>query len=319
MSTVLAMILNFPLQHLLVSQLDIGLNADGHMSCRFKPNPHDRTDFLAHEGLILNLESLQTGEGHMISFSASPDESYLLSTPGDSSPALDDLWSTTSGTSLQVQETAPQHYSSAYSEAVSSFLLQDGDLDFDPASEVNARHFSELMQTVPVAYADYQLDRNEVALLSPLPIDSDMCSPSNSHSDPASPSNLTFIATNWSSPEKRFLEQTPSKSKRSAQYPCLHPRCERVLTSPYTRQVHMRTHRVKPTFLCTMGCGEDFTRQHDRERHEVALHGKKCKHTCKRCKRFFSSDKMLLRHVCRGNKQGAIRWPLDDDCKPDVE
>ncbi|KAJ6491506.1 hypothetical protein DFH09DRAFT_1291064 [Mycena vulgaris] len=114
-------------------------------------------------------------------------------------------------------------------------------------------------------------------------------------------------------------ENRSGKTGRRAQYPCLHPTCERVLTSPYTRQVHMGTHRtkVRKAFPCTLGCGEAFTRQHDRQRHEVALHGKKCKHVCARCRRFFSSAKMLDRHVCRGHRQGAIQWPLGDEEVPD--
>ncbi|KAJ7614994.1 hypothetical protein FB45DRAFT_842207 [Roridomyces roridus] len=112
-----------------------------------------------------------------------------------------------------------------------------------------------------------------------------------------------------------------SKTRRAAQYPCLSPGCDRVLTSLYTRQVHMGTHRpkVRKTFLCTFGCGEAFTRQHDRQRHEVALHEKQCQHVCARCRRFFSSEKMLERHVCRrlrhptGTEDGAIQWaPIAD-------
>jgi hypothetical protein len=76
--------------------------------------------------------------------------------------------------------------------------------------------------------------------------------------------------------------------------------------------VHMGTHTAKPrkAFTCTLGCGEVFTRQHDRHRHEVALHGKQCAHVCARCKRFFTTEKMLGRHVCRGYRQSGIQWPL---------
>ncbi|KAJ7628865.1 hypothetical protein FB45DRAFT_919398 [Roridomyces roridus] len=87
-----------------------------------------------------------------------------------------------------------------------------------------------------------------------------------------------------------------------SQYPCPHPSCDRILSSAHTRRVHMRTHRVKVprSFICTMGCGQAFTRQHDRARHEVATHGRECPFVCGGCKRFFSGAKTLGRHVCRG-------------------
>ncbi|KAJ7626862.1 hypothetical protein FB45DRAFT_699385, partial [Roridomyces roridus] len=80
---------------------------------------------------------------------------------------------------------------------------------------------------------------------------------------------------------------------------CTYPSCKRVLTNPYTHQIHMRTHIRVPspkTFTCTLGCGESFTRRHDRQRHEVALHGKKCKDVCAKCERSFASRQTLDRH-----------------------
>jgi hypothetical protein len=107
-------------------------------------------------------------------------------------------------------------------------------------------------------------------------------------------------------------DQTNSEKDGRAQYPCLHKGCDRVLTSMYTRKVHMSTHKPKPrkSFKCTMGCDVYFTRQHDRNRHEVMLHGKKCKHVCPRCSRFFSGQKKLDNHTCHGRREGSFRWPL---------
>lgn len=115
--------------------------------------------------------------------------------------------------------------------------------------------------------------------------------------------------------DSKASQDLPPNLPRRAQYACLHPGCERVLMSMYTRQVHMTTHRPKTrkVFTCSLGCAESFTRQHDRQRHEVLLHGKKCEHICSRCERFFSSQKMLERHTCRGRRHGSIRWPLADD------
>ncbi|KAI5889568.1 uncharacterized protein SCHCODRAFT_02703923 [Schizophyllum commune H4-8] len=52
------------------------------------------------------------------------------------------------------------------------------------------------------------------------------------------------------------------------------------------------------SFPCTMGCGEEFSRQHDRFRHEVLKHERSCRWVCDTCHRFFGSQKNLERHVC---------------------
>ncbi|KAJ7605767.1 hypothetical protein FB45DRAFT_848497 [Roridomyces roridus] len=108
------------------------------------------------------------------------------------------------------------------------------------------------------------------------------------------------------SPSPIEVNPAPKRPGRG-HFPCLHPTCPRILTSPYTRSVHMSTHllpRVRKEFICTFdGCAEAFTRRHDRARHEVALHGKECAHTCERCRRFFSSERMLERHACRGRRR----------------
>ncbi|KAI4526455.1 hypothetical protein K525DRAFT_189083 [Schizophyllum commune Loenen D] len=51
-------------------------------------------------------------------------------------------------------------------------------------------------------------------------------------------------------------------------------------------------------FPCTMGCGEEFSRQHDRFRHEVLKHERSCRWVCDTCHKFFGSQKNLDRHVC---------------------
>lgn len=104
----------------------------------------------------------------------------------------------------------------------------------------------------------------------------------------------------------------PAREGKRELYPCPFPSCHRVLKSPYTQQIHLKAHEVKPQkhFPCTMGCSESFTRHHDRLRHEVAQHGKQCEFSCKRCERFFSSQRMLDRHTCWGWRDGSLRWQL---------
>ena len=56
--------------------------------------------------------------------------------------------------------------------------------------------------------------------------------------------------------------------------------------------------RPKKRYSCTMGCSQAFSRQHDRLRHEVLKHDKRCKWSCQTCGRFFSSESRLHSHIC---------------------
>ncbi|KAH7876752.1 uncharacterized protein C8R40DRAFT_1098552 [Lentinula edodes] len=100
-----------------------------------------------------------------------------------------------------------------------------------------------------------------------------------------------------------------SHSDHRRRFPCLLAGCSRRFTSQYTLKVHMEAHKPKPkvSFLCTLGCSERFSRQHDRLRHEVAKHGKICEFSCDDCGRFFSTSKTLGNHRCPV-AQGSTRW-----------
>ncbi|KIK56497.1 hypothetical protein GYMLUDRAFT_61944 [Collybiopsis luxurians FD-317 M1] len=73
------------------------------------------------------------------------------------------------------------------------------------------------------------------------------------------------------------------------------------------------SHRSKPSpYPCTFdGCLEVFSRKHDRMRHEVAQHGLQCKWVCKKCSRFFGSQKTLAKHICRDSNDR--RWTAFSD------
>ncbi|KAL1748746.1 hypothetical protein HDZ31DRAFT_59923 [Schizophyllum fasciatum] len=60
-------------------------------------------------------------------------------------------------------------------------------------------------------------------------------------------------------------------------------------------------------FTCTMGCNEDFSRQHDRFRHEVLKHERSCKWVCDTCHKFFASEKNLQRHACNTRSRWTAR------------
>ncbi|PBK71543.1 uncharacterized protein ARMOST_11965 [Armillaria ostoyae] len=113
-------------------------------------------------------------------------------------------------------------------------------------------------------------------------------------------------------PTTTAKKSAPSQDDQSSprrRHPCLIPGCLRRFTSQYTLKVHMQAHKPKPrvSFLCTLGCGERFSRQHDRLRHEVAKHNKVCEFSCEACGRFFSMAKTLGNHKCP-LAQGGTRW-----------
>ncbi|TRM57251.1 hypothetical protein BD626DRAFT_635002 [Schizophyllum amplum] len=70
------------------------------------------------------------------------------------------------------------------------------------------------------------------------------------------------------------------------------------------KRKHTGTSSRPRIFECQMGCDEDFSRQHDRFRHEVSKHGRSCEWVCDTCHKFFSSRKNLQKHLC--NKKS--RW-----------
>lgn len=116
----------------------------------------------------------------------------------------------------------------------------------------------------------------------------------------------------------------PRRKKRLL--PCLESSCNRKFTSEHTRKVrlyifvpvyplswltaltvrliqkHMVAHSAKPKekFLCRSGCSAQFSRHHDRLRHEVAQHNSSCPWTCVHCSHPFSSQRSLDSHVCSG-------------------
>jgi hypothetical protein len=92
---------------------------------------------------------------------------------------------------------------------------------------------------------------------------------------------------------------TPSSSKR--RFACDVQGCDRLFTSQYTLKVHTAAHRPKAsvTWPCTYGCDQDFSRKHDRLRHEVAKHGRVCEYSCEDCGRFFTTTRTYQNHKCR--------------------
>ncbi|KAJ7640501.1 hypothetical protein DFH06DRAFT_1137943 [Mycena polygramma] len=106
--------------------------------------------------------------------------------------------------------------------------------------------------------------------------------------------------SNWSSRRGSLAQRSSSPGTRAG-LPCLDPRCDRYLATKYLLAQHMKTHKPRSdkSFRCTMGCALEFSRKHDRLRHEVAQHKKVCEWECKACFRCFSSRTTLQKHKCR--------------------
>lgn len=77
--------------------------------------------------------------------------------------------------------------------------------------------------------------------------------------------------------------------------------CGRSFKRAYTLKVHMNCHttegKIRKSFACSVdGCGERFTRKHDRLRHEISQHSKTTRFSCQHCRRSFSTDHTLQKH-----------------------
>lgn len=81
---------------------------------------------------------------------------------------------------------------------------------------------------------------------------------------------------------------------------CTFAGCNGRFTSNYTLKLHADAHMPKRRlwFPCTAGCSNQFSRQHDRLRHEVAKHSKVSEWICGDCDRFFSTNRTLISHKC---------------------
>ncbi|TFK96387.1 hypothetical protein BDV98DRAFT_309980 [Pterulicium gracile] len=169
-------------------------------------------------------------------------------------------------------------------------------------------------QQTPQTELPESLFSEEWMLTPPTSVASLSSSASTSSSRYSSPASdiVELPASGAASPDGK----PASPSKRHDRYdrrrfPCPIPDCNRRFTSQYTLKVHVKAHRPKPRpcFPCTLGCNEQFSRQHDRLRHEVAKHRKVCEWSCAECGRFFSSSKTLGNHKCKvATGKSSMRW-----------
>ncbi|KAJ7757406.1 hypothetical protein DFH07DRAFT_919669 [Mycena maculata] len=149
---------------------------------------------------------------------------------------------------------------------------------------------------------------------------------SDSHSPPSYNIDLArdFAFSADSAGTDSPLSETPSTSDSSL---CNSPRprsgCSKLRRSsptcpPYfaAKSTASKPLKARSTqvFPCTMGCPLDFSRKHDRMRHEVSQHGRVCEWGCDTCLGFFSSEATLKKHKCKisagtrriGDKRGQV-------------
>lgn len=131
-----AMLLNIPVEDLLVSQLDIKLDhADGRLSCKLRPNSHNGSAPKSWAGITLNLESVYGDNGYILNLYASLDERALPVTPSDSptaSTSPNDCLSFNSHNDTGLLSTAIE-----VDDGYMAFLLSDTSLSSDYMSSSN--------------------------------------------------------------------------------------------------------------------------------------------------------------------------------------
>ncbi|EJU01218.1 hypothetical protein DACRYDRAFT_22956 [Dacryopinax primogenitus] len=108
-----------------------------------------------------------------------------------------------------------------------------------------------------------------------------------------------------SASSSRHGSPTSDPNQPIKRLPCLHPGCDRTFKREYTRAVHMTTHqpREKQRFKCQIApCQEEFSRRHDRFRHEVHIHGVESEWKCHSCGKFFAKEITLVKHACAAKR-----------------
>lgn len=113
---------------------------------------------------------------------------------------------------------------------------------------------------------------------------------------PGTPSSAASDTPPAPSPASALPPPDPSRP-----FKCLHAACPLWFKRLYTRRVHMATHLPGAgrdrRFACSApACGMQFSRKHDKLRHEVGNHGMGTQWACAPCNKFFSTQSTLERH-----------------------
>ncbi|KAL1748364.1 hypothetical protein HDZ31DRAFT_60348 [Schizophyllum fasciatum] len=118
-----------------------------------------------------------------------------------------------------------------------------------------------------------------------------------------SPPSSASSCTQLSDTENTFA-YSPEDRMTPGAHSSIHPpklQRSRSATSYPTSKILPVTRPKRTALKCEYpDCDAHFSRQHDRLRHEVNKHGRKCEWTCDVCRRFFSNASTLERHRCTG-------------------
>ncbi|KAJ7503699.1 hypothetical protein B0H11DRAFT_1983914 [Mycena galericulata] len=175
-------------------------------------------------------------------------------------------------------------------------LLESFNRANDPT--VNSAHIkhAEGQESQPVLFSNFDFTPfSEIDF----PLAHEFTSSSDSDSPEYSPIATSSASSSFasspspresSSPRARLRRPEPFVRESSAKS-----------TTPSRNKVYRRK------FPCTMGCEMDFSRKHDRMRHEVAQHGRVCDWECSTCLGFFSSEETMRKHRCKAVGGGARR------------
>ncbi|KAJ7119986.1 hypothetical protein C8R43DRAFT_1152253 [Mycena crocata] len=137
-----------------------------------------------------------------------------------------------------------------------------------------------------------------------LPPPYDNLSPLAEPPPPTSPASPLASTPNSNNEQAEIVPEDnlkPRDGPGGRPFRCLHAECPQWFTRAHTRRVHMKTHLAgrnsKAKFLCRFdACRVQFSRKHDRLRHEVGTHGMETRWTCASCNKCFSSEATLERH-----------------------
>jgi hypothetical protein len=128
------------------------------------------------------------------------------------------------------------------------------------------------------------------------------------HSGISSPSNQSSLSDSGASDDE---DVNGASSSPTNTFPCMDPSCKKTFKRVHARNNHVkRRHSLlrnpssgpivpstQVVHRCTVvECGEQFTRRHDRMRHEWSQHGIRSDFSCSHCHRLFSSQNRLDRH-----------------------
>ncbi|KAJ7504768.1 hypothetical protein B0H11DRAFT_1980695 [Mycena galericulata] len=320
-----------PIQALATMQVSLKIGSDGQFALEMGQASDADVPHALLDGLKLHLHSVPDSNGVRLTLFVSVEAEH-----GNRHPVDSCLEHSRTQSALDFGADA-QHldfFSQLYSVGSSEHLLdslQAGERNpgsFESPDAFNAFHlyedFSQALNTdhVQLCHSDItsaELDSvfephncdTHVELITELPDFEDSplqdVAPSDSTSPDASTSPSEYDADCPEPLSSASGSPTLStrRSPRPSDFPCPKASCSRTFPTQYALSMHMQKHIVKPpaSFPCS-GCALEFSRRHDRLRHEVSQHGRMREWECKMCLGFFSSQKTLQKHKCKARRTG---------------